>query len=200
MKVSEKLAELRQKEAQIKEMGGEARVQKQHDQGKLSARERLDLLFDEGTFREIDMFVHHRSTNFDMPNTDIPSDGVVTGHGLVDGRPVFAFSQDFTARGGSLGEMHAAKICKVMDLAAKSGVPIVGINDSGGARVEEGVDALKGYGEIFYTNLCNFWSMRRWSCIFSSNDGLYFYGKKNQLYVHYWAIRNRDRYRRENNL
>jgi len=152
MKVSEKLALLRQKEAQVLEMGGKKRVQKQHDKGKLTARERLDLLFDEGSFREIDMFVHHRSTNFDMPSTDIPSDGVVTGHGLVDGRSVFAFSQDFTARGGSLGEMHASKICKIMDMATKSGVPVVGINDSGGARVEEGVDALKGYGEIFFRN------------------------------------------------
>ncbi|MCF7919654.1 MAG: methylmalonyl-CoA carboxyltransferase [Candidatus Cloacimonetes bacterium] len=152
MKVSDRLAQLRQKEAKVLEMGGEKRLQKQHDSGKLSARERLDLLFDKGTFREIDMFVHHRSTNFDMPEADIASDGVVTGHGLVEGRPLFAFSQDFTSRGGSLGEMHAAKICKIMDMAAKSGVPVVGFNDSGGARVEEGVDALKGYGEIFFRN------------------------------------------------
>jgi acetyl-CoA carboxylase carboxyltransferase component len=133
-------------------MGGEKAVQKQHDGGKLTARERLDLLFDAGTFRELDMFVHHRCDNFGMEKIDIPSDGVVTGHGLVNGRPIFAFAQDFTARGGSLGEMHAAKICKVMDMALKYGVPIVGINDSGGARIQEGVDALKGYGDIFYRN------------------------------------------------
>jgi methylmalonyl-CoA decarboxylase subunit alpha len=152
MKVSEKIEQLQQKEAHIKEMGGEARIQKQHDKGKLSARERIDLLFDQDSFREIDMFVKHRSTNFNMASVDVPSDGVVVGHGLVNGRPVFAFSQDFTSRGGSLGEMHAAKICKVMDLAAKAGVPVIGFNDSGGARVEEGVQALKGYGDIFFRN------------------------------------------------
>jgi len=133
-------------------MGGEKAVQKQHDGGKLTARERIDLLFDPGTFREIDMFVHHRCDNFGMEKIDIPSDGVVTGHGLVNGRPVFAFAQDFTSRGGSLGEMHATKICKVMDMALKAGVPLVGINDSGGARIQEGVDALRGYGDIFYRN------------------------------------------------
>lgn len=152
MKVSEKIEQLAQKEAEIKKMGGDARLQKQHDKGKLSARERLDLLFDEGTFREIDMFVKHRSTNFNMAEVEVPSDGVVTGHGLVEGRHVFAYSQDFTSRGGSLGEMHAAKICKVMDMAAKAGVPIIGFNDSGGARVEEGVQALRGYGDIFFRN------------------------------------------------
>ncbi len=152
MKVSEKIEQLHQKEAQIKEMGGADQIARQHEKGKLNARERIDLLFDEGTFREIDMFVKHRSTNFNMADIDIASDGVVVGHGQVNGRPVFAFSQDFTSRGGSLGEMHAAKITKVMDLAAKAGVPLVGINDSGGARVEEGVQALKGYGEIFFRN------------------------------------------------
>ena len=110
------------------------------------------MLFDKGTFREIDMFVKHRCVNFGMEKVEIPSDGVVTGHGLVDGRPVFAFAQDFTSRAGSLGEMHAKKICKVMDLALKAGVPFVGLNDSGGARIQEGVDALSGYGQIFYRN------------------------------------------------
>ena len=152
MKVSEKLENLKKREAKIKEMGGEARIEKQHAKGKLTARERLDHLFDEGTFREIDMFVKHRSTNFNMEKVVIPSDGVITGHGKVNGRPVFAYSQDFTSRGGSLGEKHAAKITKIMDLAMKAGVPIVGINDSGGARVEEGIDSLKGYGEIFFRN------------------------------------------------
>ncbi|MFO7896924.1 MAG: carboxyl transferase domain-containing protein [Candidatus Cloacimonadales bacterium] len=152
MKVSEKIELLRQNEAKVKEMGGAKRIEKHHDKGKFTARERLDMLFDQGTFREIDMFVKHRSTNFGMQQVDIPSDGVVTGHGLVHGRPVFAYSQDFTSRGGSLGEKHAGKIVKVMDLAMKAGVPIVGINDSGGARVEEGIDALKGYGDIFFRN------------------------------------------------
>jgi acetyl-CoA carboxylase carboxyltransferase component len=148
----ESIEQLLEKEAKTRLMGGEKAVQKQHDGGKLTARERLDLLFDAGTFRELDMFVSHRCTNFGMEKIEIPSDGVVTGHGLVNGRPLFAFAQDFTARGGSLGEMHAAKICKVMDMALKSGVPILGINDSGGARIQEGVDALKGYGDIFYRN------------------------------------------------
>ena len=152
MKVSEKIEALKKRAEKIKEMGGKARIEKQHEKHKLSARERLDLLFDEGTFREIDMFVKHRSTNFNMPTTEIPSDGVITGHGLVNGRPVFAYAQDFTSRGGSLGEQHAQKMVKVMDLAMKAGVPIIGMNDSGGARVEEGIDSLKGYGDIFFRN------------------------------------------------
>ncbi|QEN03764.1 methylmalonyl-CoA carboxyltransferase [Thiospirochaeta perfilievii] len=150
--VADKLKELKQREEIIKKMGGEDRVKKQHDKNKLTARERLDILFDEGTFREIDMFVKHRSTNFNFQDVDIPADGVITGHGLIEGRPVFAYSQDFTARGGSLGEQHAAKIVKVQDLAMKCGVPIIGLNDSGGARVEEGIDSLKGYGDIFFRN------------------------------------------------
>ncbi|MCD4817652.1 MAG: methylmalonyl-CoA carboxyltransferase [Candidatus Cloacimonetes bacterium] len=152
MKVTEKINLLKEKQKKAKQMGGDARIEKQHKKGKLTARERIKLLFDEGTFREINLFVKHRSTNFDMSNVEINADGVVTGHGLINGRPIFAYSQDFTSRGGSLGEMQASKICKVMDLALKAGVPIVGFNDSGGARVEEGIDALKGYGEIFFRN------------------------------------------------
>ncbi len=152
MKVSDKIQELIEKEEKIKKMGGAERIEKQHKKGKLTARERLDLLFDKGTFREIDMLAKHRSINFDMPGKEIPSDGVITGHGLVLGKPVFAYAQDFTSRGGSLGERHAAKITKIMDMAMKAGVPIVGINDSGGARVEEGIDSLRGYGDIFFRN------------------------------------------------
>ncbi len=151
-KVEEKIKALKEKEAKILEMGGEKLVSKQKEKGKLTARERMARLFDKGTFREIDMFVNHRCSNFNMADVDIPSDGVVTGHGLVEGRPVFAFAQDFTSRAGSLGEMHSAKICKVMDMALKAGVPFVGMNDSGGARIQEGVDALRGYGDIFYRN------------------------------------------------
>ena len=150
--VGDKIKELKDREAKTLQMGGEKAVAKQREKGKLTARERLDLLFDKETFREIDMFVTHRCLNFGMEKVEIPSDGVVTGHGLVEGRPVFAFSQDFTARAGSLGEMHAKKICKVMDLALKAGVPCIGFNDSGGARIQEGVDALSGYGQIFYRN------------------------------------------------
>ncbi len=150
--VEQKLQALKEKENQILQMGGKDAVDKQHAGGKLTARERLNLLFDAGSFREIDQFVRHRCDNFGMEKVEIPSDGVIVGHGLVNGRPVFAFAQDFTARAGSLGEMHAAKICKVMDLAQKAGVPFVGLNDSGGARIQEGVDALRGYGDIFFRN------------------------------------------------
>lgn len=150
--VADKIKDLKDREEKVRQMGGEKAVAKQHEKGKLTARERLDLLFDPGTFRETDMFVTHRCDNFGMENVEIPSDGVITGYGRVDGRPVFAYSQDFTARAGSLGEMHAKKICKVMDMAMKAGAPVVGLNDSGGARIQEGVDALSGYGNIFYRN------------------------------------------------
>lgn len=152
MKTADKLKILEKKREKVLEMGGEARIEKQHSKGKLTARERLEYLFDEGTFQEMDTFVSHRAINFGMEKVQIESDGVITGHGLVHGKTIFAFSQDFTSRGGSLGEMHATKICKIMDLALKAGVPIIGLNDSGGARVEEGVDALKGYGDVFFRN------------------------------------------------
>jgi acetyl-CoA carboxylase carboxyltransferase component len=150
--VAQKIKELKEKEAQIKAMGGPQAVEKQHKSGKLTARERLELFYDPGTFRETDIFVKHRCVNFGMEKVEIPADGVVTGFGRVNGRPVFAFAQDFTARAGSLGEMHSKKICKVMDLALKAGVPFVGFNDSGGARIQEGVDSLSAYGQIFYRN------------------------------------------------
>ncbi len=148
----DKIQELKQKQEQIAGMGGEKALEKRRKSGKLNARERLNILFDEGTFREVDMFVTHRCTNFGMENVEIPADGVVTGHGKVDGRVVFAYAQDFTSRAGSLGEMQAKKICKVMDMALKAGAPIIGMNDSGGARIQEGIDALSGYGEIFFRN------------------------------------------------
>ena len=148
----EKIEDLLQREGRIRAMGGDKAVAKQHESGKLTARERLLLFFDPDTFRETDLFVQHRCVDFDMPEMDIPADGVVTGHGLVDGRPVFAFAQDFTARAGTLGEMHSKKICKVMDLALKAGVPFVGFNDSGGARIQEGVSSLSGFGQMFYRN------------------------------------------------
>ncbi|MBW1988667.1 MAG: methylmalonyl-CoA carboxyltransferase [Deltaproteobacteria bacterium] len=150
--MADKIAELLEREERVRRMGGEKGVAKQHEGGKLTARERLDLLFDKGTFREMDLFVTHRCTNFGMSEVEIPADGVVTGYGKVNGRTVFAYSQDFTSRAGSLGEMHAKKICKVMDTALKAGCPVVGLNDSGGARIQEGVDALSGYGQIFFRN------------------------------------------------
>jgi len=149
---ADRLKELWDRERKIKALGGPERVEKQHKSGKLTARERLNLLFDPGSFHELDLFVQHRATLFGMDKVVVPAEGVVTGHGTVNGRPVCAFSQDFTSMGGTLGEMHAKKICKVMDLAMKCGVPIVGFNDSGGARIQEGVDALSGYGQIFFRN------------------------------------------------
>ncbi|MCK5094729.1 MAG: methylmalonyl-CoA carboxyltransferase, partial [Spirochaetes bacterium] len=150
--VEKKNKELSQKEALVIQMGGDAQVKKQHDKGKLTARERVEAFFDKNTFREIDKFVKHRSTNFGLDRKVIPSDGVITGYGRANGRSVFAYFQDFTSRGGSLGEMHAGKICKIMDKAVKAGVPIIGFNDSGGARIQEGIDALAGYGDIFFRN------------------------------------------------
>ena len=138
--------------AKIKEGGGAARIEKQHAKGKMTARERLEYLFDDGSFIELDAFVKHRCNNFGMEGVSAPAEGVVTGYGNVNGRLVYAFAQDFTVVGGSLGEMNAKKVCKIMDNALKVGAPMVGLNDSGGARIQEGVDALSGYGEIFYRN------------------------------------------------
>ena len=149
----DKLEKLRQARAHIAQGGGEKRIQAQHSKGKLTARERLDILFDENSFVEIDAFVKHRCTNFDMAGKDLPGDGVVTGYGQIEGRLVFAFAQDFMpVSGGSLGEYHAEKIVKVQEMALKMGAPVVGLQDSGGARVEEGVAALSGFGKIFHNN------------------------------------------------
>ena len=150
--IQEKIELMRKKQAKVLAGGGEKRIQKQHSNGKKTARERVDLLLDPGTFVELDQFVIHRCTNFGQEKKELPGEGVVTGYGTVDGRLVYVFAQDFTVEGGSLGEMHAAKICKVADLAMKMGAPIIGINDSGGARIQEAVDALAGYGKIFYKN------------------------------------------------
>src|SRR3954453_4889718 len=133
--------------------GGERRVEGQHAKGKLTARERIELLLDEGSFEEWDMFVEHRCNDFGMAEQKIPGDGVVTGHGTVNGRLVFVFSQDFTVFGGSLSEAHAEKICKIMDQALKVGAPVIGLNDSGGARIQEGVASLGGYAEVFQRNV-----------------------------------------------
>ncbi len=149
----ERVDELRRRKAQAREGGGKDRIQAQHKKGKLTARERLDLLLDPGSFVETDAFVEHRTTDFGMDAKRIPGDGVVTGHGTIDGRTVFVFSQDFTVFGGSLGEMHANKIVKIMDTAMKVGAPVIGLNDSGGARIQEGVISLGGYAEIFFRNV-----------------------------------------------
>jgi acetyl-CoA carboxylase carboxyltransferase component len=148
----EKIEDLKRRLEKVSELGSAEQIDKQHQRGKLTARERIRSYFDPGSFQEIDAFVEHRSVNFGMDRQVIPADGVVTGHGLVQGRTVFSFFQDFTSRGGSLGEMHARKISKIQDLALKAGCPLVGFNDSGGARIQEGIDALCGYGDIFFRN------------------------------------------------
>ena len=143
MSDGERYSILRQKRNRILEGGGADRVKKQHESGKLTARERIDLLLDPGTFQEENVFVSHRNTGFGLDKQELPGDGVVTGHGYVDGRLVFVYSQDFTVAGGSLGEMHAAKIARVQDLALKYGAHIVSISDSGGARIQEWTEFLK---------------------------------------------------------
>nr|MBN2276616.1 acyl-CoA carboxylase subunit beta [candidate division Zixibacteria bacterium] len=148
-----KIEQLRKRRARLMQGGGPERIEKQHELGKLTARERLELLFEEGTFRESLLHVKHRCTHFDMADKEFPGEGVVTGHGIVDGRPVYAASQDFTVAGGSVGEATGRKIHEAMDAALKTGDPFVMINDSGGARIQEGVDSLSGYGHIFYRNV-----------------------------------------------
>jgi len=150
--VDNKIKLLKQKREEALLGGGKARIESQHKKGKLTARERLHFLMDEGSFQEIGMLVAHRSTDFGMENEKYPGDGVVTGYGTINGRLVYVFSQDFTVFGGSLSETHAEKICKIMDLAMKNGAPVVGLNDSGGARIQEGVVSLGGYADIFYKN------------------------------------------------
>ena len=147
------IRELEERREAARAGGGERRIASQHDKGKLTARERLELLLDPGSFEEFDMFVEHRCADFDMDKQRVPGDGVVTGHGTINGRKLFVFSQDFTVFGGSLSEAHAEKICKVMDLAMKVGAPMVGLNDSGGARIQEGVASLGGYAEVFQRNV-----------------------------------------------
>src|SRR5512134_2910661 len=151
--VSDPLKKLLELKAQAKLGGGEKRIKAQHDKGKLLARERLYLLLDPGSFEEIDAFVEHRSHDFGMENQKYLGDGVITGSGKIDGRLVFVFSLDFTVFGGSLSEAHAEKICKVMDMALKVGAPLIGLNDSGGARIQEGVASLGGYAEVFQRNV-----------------------------------------------
>jgi propionyl-CoA carboxylase beta chain len=150
--VNNKIKLLKEKRAEALLGGGKARIESQHKKGKLTARERIHFLMDEGSFQEIGMLVAHRSTDFGMEKEKYPGDGVVTGYGTINGRLVYVFSQDFTVFGGSLSETHAEKICKVMDLAMKNGAPVVGLNDSGGARIQEGVVSLGGYADIFYKN------------------------------------------------
>ena len=147
-----KLDILNSKKEEALKGGGETRIESQHGKGKLTARERIDLLVDEGSFEEIGMLATHRSINFGLERQKFLGDGVVTGYGLVHGRPVYIFSQDFTVFGGSLAEIHAKKIVRIMDLSIQNGIPLIGLNDSGGARIQEGVVSLGGYADIFFRN------------------------------------------------
>src|SRR5213596_3212958 len=153
MGVKENLEELERRNRDALLGGGEERLRRQHDEGKLSARERVEQLLDPGTFVELDRFKTHRCSDFGMTERRILGDGVVTGHGTIDGRRVFVFSQDFTVFGGSLSGAFAEKVCKIMDLAMKAGAPVIGLNDSGGARIQEGVVSLAGYADIFLRNV-----------------------------------------------
>ena len=147
------LEELERRREAARQGGGKRRIDAQHAKGKLTARERIGVLLDEDSFEEWDIFVEHRCADFDMADKAVPGDGVVTGHGTINGRTVFVFSQDFTVLGGSLSEAHAGKICKIMDHAMRSGAPVIGLNDSGGARIQEGIDSLAGYAEVFQRNV-----------------------------------------------
>ncbi len=151
--MEERFEELERRLAESDQAGGPDKISKQHQAGKMTARERVLELLDNGSFEEMDKFVAHRCTDFGMAKTQIPGEGVVTGFGRINGRGVYVFAQDFTVFGGSLSFTHAQKICKVMDLAYRNGFPLIGINDSGGARIQEGVESLGGYGEVFYRNV-----------------------------------------------
>ena len=161
--------------------GGVDKIEKQHTMGKMTARERIEVLLDKGTFNELDKFVNHRCTNFGMEKKQIPGDGMVTGYGKIDGRLVFVYAYDFTAHGGSLSETNAAKIVKVQELALKNGAPIIALNDSGGARIQEGVNSLEGYASIFYQNTA---------------DRLHLHGEGAEPHVHHRPGRGEDRHQR----
>ena len=197
---------LQKKKEKIALGGGEARIEKQHAKGKMTARERLQHLFDEGTFIETDAFIKNRCTRFGMDKLDFEGESVVTGYGQIEGRVVYAYSQDFTISGGSLGEMHSKKIVKAMDSAAKVGAPIVGLNDSGGARIQEAVDALNGFGDIFFRNSIYSGVIPQISAIMgpcaggavllSSTDRFYLYGRQNLADVHHRPSGHKNSYRR----
>ena len=172
--------------------GGQKRIDAQHKKGKLTARERIELLLDDGTFEEWDMFVEHRCTDFGMQDNKVPGDGVVTGYGMINGRLVFVFSQDFTVFGGALSETHAEKICKVMDQAMKVGAPVIGLNDSGGARIQEGVASLGGYADVFQKSAGqrrgaadqhDHGPQRRWRRVLARHDGLHLHGEGQLVHV-----------------
>ena len=192
--MKEIIAELEQRRAMARAGGGEARVAAQHAKGKLTARERIQLLLDPYSFEEFDMFVEHRGTEFGTEKEQVPGDGVVTGWGTINGRMVYVYAKDFTVLGGSTSEAHAGKICKIMDMAMQNGAPVIGLFDSGGARIQEGVAALAGFGEVFKRNVlasgrgaANFGdhgALRRRRCLFAGPDRFRVHGGGHLLHVH----------------
>ena len=201
----DRLNDLRRRKAQSEAGGGQTRVDAQHARGKLTARERLELLLDEGSFQEIDALVEHRCRDFGMDSNVIPGDGVVTGHGTIDGRQVFAYAQDFTVYGGSLGEMHGLKICKMLDMALKTGRPVIGMNDSGGARIQEGVASLGSYAEIFFRTFeqaassldqRDHGSLCRRGRLLSSHHGFRDHGRPISSHVHHRTRGHQDGHQR----
>lgn len=188
MNTQRPLDKLRERKNKAKLGGGEKRIAEQHEKGKLTARERIALMVDADSFEEFDLFMRHQCTNFGMEDTVFDGDGVVTGSATINGRVVYIFAQDFTVFGGSLSKTYAEKICKVMDMALKNGCPLIGLNDSGGARIQEGVDALAGYAEIFLAqrdgqrcdppDLCYSWPLCRWRGLFSCHYRLCDHGKE----------------------
>ena len=171
MNTQESLDHLKELRAKAKLGGGQKRIDKLHSLGRMTARERVDLLLDPGSFEEFDMFKTHRCADFGMENQKIQGDGVVTGHGTIDGRIVYIFAQDFTVLGGSLSETFAEKICKIMDLAMKNGAPVIGLNDSGGARIQEGIESLAGYSDIFLRNVMSSGVIPQISAVFGPCAG-----------------------------
>ena len=198
----EKIKELIDRRAAARLGGGEKAIAKQHEKGKYTARERIAMLLDEGSFEEMDMFVEHRCTNFGMEKKHYPGDGVVTGCGTIEGRLVYIFAQDFTVSAGSLSETMSLKICKIMDQAMKMGAPCIGINDSGGARIQEGINALAGYAEIFQRNILGFGchpadfryfrSLCRWCRLLSCLDRLHVDDGRYILHVPYRSEGGKD--------
>ena len=190
--MKEKIEQLKALNHKAELGGGEDRIAKQHAAGKLTARERIELLLEKGSFVEIDKFVTHTCHEFGLEKQRPLGDGVVTGYGMIGQRTVFVFAQDFTVFGGALSETYARKICKIMDMATELGAPVIGLNDSGGARIQEGVRSLAGYAEIFLRNSLASGVipqisaiMGPWSGLLAGVDGLYLYGKTNELYVYH---------------
>ena len=202
-----KIAELERRRSAALVAGGEEAIERQHQRGKLTARERVERLLDPGSFVELDAFALHRAHDFGMDRRRVPGDGVITGHGLIDGRPVCLFAQDFTVFGGTLGEVFAEKVVKVMDLALRMGAPVVGLNDSGGARIQEGVEGLAGYSEIFYRNvqasgvvpqtLGHRRAMRRRRGLLAGDDRFHPDGARHQPDVHHRPGGDPGRHRRD---